>query len=343
MGHVESIERFPTLSVVVIGRNEGELLARCLESVQRMRWPGSLELIYVDSCSSDESPELAGRAGAHVIRLDTGKPTAARGRNAGWRQASAPLILFLDGDTILDPDFPQRAFDALGADPSVAVIWGHRREIHPTTSIYNRVLDLDWIYPPGITDFCGGDALVRRDVLGRVGGYDESLIAGEEPEMCRRIRECGYKILHIDAPMVGHDLAITCFRQYWKRTVRAGYAYADVAARFRGAGEAFWVDEARRNIVRGVAMVVAPAAGLAISLAAASVVPALLAAGIFGMLAVRTACRARWKCAQWSTLLLYGIHSHVQQIPILWGQLKFHMDRRKGRRRQLIEYKRAVR
>jgi len=343
MADVAPAERSPAVSVVVIGRNEGQRLSRCLESIRQMRWPGTVEVIYADSNSSDESPALAVSAGAHLIRLDTGKPTAARGRNAGWRRASAPLILFLDGDTILDPDFPMRAFDAMSADPSAAVIWGHRREIHPSASIYNRVLDLDWIYAPGITAFCGGDALVRRVVLERVGGFDESLIAGEEPEMCRRIRECGYEILHIDAPMVGHDLAITCFRQYWKRAVRSGYAYADVAARFRGAGEAFWVDEARRNRMRGAALTVLPVAGLTISAAAASVVPALLALAILAALTLRTAYRAGWKCARWRTRLLYGIHSHFQQIPILWGQLKFHMDGRKGRRQQLIEYKRAVR
>jgi GT2 family glycosyltransferase len=339
----EPIESYPALSVVVIGRNEGNRLSRCLESVGRMRWPGSFEVIYVDSDSSDESPEQATKSGAQVVRLDTGTPTAARGRNAGWKRASAPLVLFLDGDTILDPDFPRRALEAVSADPSVAVVWGHCREIHPSASVYNRVLDLDWIYPPGITEFCGGNALVRRDVLERVGGFDESLIAGEEPELCRRIRECGHKILHIDAAMVGHDLAITSFRQYWKRGIRGGYAYADVAARFHGAGEAFWVDEARRNMRRGAALIVVPVASLVISVAAVSVVPALLAAGILAMLAVRTAHRAGWKCAKWSTRLLYGIHSHFQQIPILAGQLKCYMDRCKGRRGRLIEYKRAAR
>ena len=343
MTPVEPPKSSPAVSVVVIGRNEGERLAHCLESVKRMRWPGSFNVIYVDSNSNDGSPELAGRAGAHLIRLDKGKPTAARGRNAGWRHASAPLILFLDGDTILDPDFPARALDAMSVDPSAAVIWGHRREIRPSASIYNRVLDLDWIYPPGITDFCGGDALVRRDALEQVGGYDESLIAGEEPEMCRRMRVHGHKILHIDAAMVGHDLAVTSFHQYWKRAIRAGYAYADVAARSRGERDALWVDDAMRNIIRGAALVAMPLAALAISVAARSVLPALFAAGFLAMLVVRTAYRTRWKCAEWSTRLLYGIHSHFQQIPILLGQLKFYADRLKGQRRQLIEYKKVVR
>lgn len=342
MAGLRATEEVPQISVVVIGRNEGERLSRCLESVQRMRWPGAFELIYVDSDSHDASPELAGKAGAQVIRLDTGMQTAARGRNAGWRRASASLVLFLDGDTVLDPDFPLRAVQAVEADAAVAVVWGHCREIHPSASIYNRVLDLDWIYAPGFSEFCGGNALIRRDVLESVAGFDESFIAGEEPEMCRRIRSRGYKILHIDAAMVGHDLAITGFRQYWRRAVRSGYAYANVASRFRDAGEEGWDREARRNLMRGAALALVSAAGVALSVASRSALPGLAAAGILATLIVRTACQVKWKSGRWSTRLLYGVHAHFQQIPMLAGQLQYRLDRRRGRTPQLIEYKEAL-
>jgi len=135
------------LSVVIIGRNEGERLVRCLDSVREMTpVEGGVEVIYVDSASVDGSPARAAARGARVIPLPDGRPTAARGRNAGWRAASGEFVLFLDGDTILDRDFVRRAFAGF-SDPNVAVVWGHRREIRPQDSIYNRVLDLDWIYP----------------------------------------------------------------------------------------------------------------------------------------------------------------------------------------------------
>jgi GT2 family glycosyltransferase len=88
----------------------------------------------------------------------------------------------------LDHDFLPRALDEIGQAADLAAIWGHRRESRPAASIYNRVLDLDWIYPPGDTAFCGGDALFRRAALDAVGGFDDSLIAGEEPELCARLR-----------------------------------------------------------------------------------------------------------------------------------------------------------
>ena len=83
----------PALSIVVIGRNEGNRLVACLESIRNSRsLPTQIELIYVDSNSSDGSPERAAGLGATVLRLGPGKQSAARARNLGWRSANAPFI-----------------------------------------------------------------------------------------------------------------------------------------------------------------------------------------------------------------------------------------------------------
>lgn len=332
-----------SLAVVVIGRNEGERLTRCLRSVQDMNRLcfDSVEVIYVDSASSDDSISRAQREGARVISLPPGPPTAARGRNAGWHATAANFVLFLDGDTILHPDFPARAMAAL-ADPKVAVAWGHRRELVPSTSLYNRVLDLDWIYKPGLSDFCGGDALMRHAVLREVGGYDEHLIAGEEPEMCGRMRAHGYQILHIDCPMTAHDLAITSWKQYWKRAIRAGFAYASVSERFRNTAQPLFLRDAQRNRIHGSALLLLFILALALCVGLRSGLPILFAVAAFLLLAARTMRRVAWKSPHDPlTCFLYGMHSHLQQIPILFGQIKFYRER--GGEHRLIEYKEAAR
>jgi glycosyltransferase involved in cell wall biosynthesis len=326
------------LSVVVIGRNEGERLSRCIRSIQTMKFAGRVELIYVDSASTDGSALVADSMGARVISVLPLRPTAALGRNAGWKSASAPIVLFLDGDTLLHEQFVADSLSAF-SDPSVAIVWGHRREINTGASLYNRVLDLDWIYAPGFVEFCGGDALVRRDVLQRVSGFDENLIAGEEPEMCRRIRALGYKILHIDRPMTGHDLAMTKWRQYWRRATRAGYAYAEVSARFRNTDLPFWGEEVEKNRRRFLVLLSIPIIGLALSILFWSMLPGFVALGGLLLLVLRTAWKAGWKSSSWPTRFLYGIHSHFQQIPIFAGQLQYAKDRKQGRSRGLIEYK----
>ena len=338
-----TVQKHPeSLAVVVIGRNEGERLSRCLRSVAQLRESfENFEVIYVYSNSEDDSILRARDAGARVIALPPGPTTAARGRNAGWFSTNASFILFLDGDTILQREFVDTAL-AQFHDPHTAVVWGHRRELFPGSSLYNRILDLDWIYPPGDSDFCGGDAVMRRNVLLEVGGYDESLIAGEEPEMCRRMTNHGCRILHIDCPMTAHDLAITSFQQYWKRATRAGFVYAAVSQRSVSNPTPLWRREAGRNLLQGGLYLLAPPITALLSLLLRSWMPLAALACLLLLLVARTARRISWKSPrQPVTTFLYAVHSHFQQIPILFGQIKFYRERHGEHR--LIEYKAAVR
>jgi glycosyltransferase involved in cell wall biosynthesis len=325
----------PRLSVVIIGRNEGERLARCIRSAQAIEGWVPDEVLYVDSGSTDGSLELAAQLGATVLPLPPGAFTAAKARNLGWRNSTGDLVLFLDGDTILSPTFPLSALSKLMEDAAYAAVWGHRREISPCTSMYVRVLDLDWVYPPGETPFFGGDVLVRREALEAVGGFDETLIAGEEPEMCRRMRKANWRIQHIDVPMTMHDLAITRFSQYWRRSQRAGFAYAAVSSRFKNTADPFWLDELSRNQKRGIFWLVSPVIALVLSTVLLSPWPLVLWLLLLMAMAAKTAYSYRWKPARWQTLLIYGLHSHLQQIPIYFGQLEFKRNRDKA----LMEYK----
>jgi len=328
------------LSVVVIGRNEGARLEYCLESVRAMRFDGEMEVIYVDSGSNDGSVPLAERLGAKTIALTPLRPTAALGRNAGWRAASGETVLFLDGDTVLNENFAAAAMREF-KDASVACVWGHRREMHPRETMYNRVLDLDWIYAPGPAEFCGGDALFRRSALVEVGGFDDSLIAGEEPEMCRRMIAAGHRILHVDLAMTQHDLAMKSFRQYWARATRAGHAYAEVSSRFTQSGDAFWSAEASRNRLQVLALGLLVIVGVATSVWMQSAWPVAGMLAVLCALALRTAWKARWKSTNAWTLLLYGAHSHLQQVPICMGQMRYAWNHRRGRRIGIVEYKQS--
>jgi glycosyltransferase involved in cell wall biosynthesis len=317
------------LSIVVIGRNEGSRLVRCFQSIQGIQASGTkVETIYVDSGSTDGSPEVAESFGARVIVLKTDRPTAALGRDTGWRNASSDFVLFLDGDTILDPDFPSRALEIITADSKLAAVWGHLREIHPEASIYNRILDLDWIYPVGEVDLCGGNVLMRRHALELAGGYDVTLIAGEEPELCCRIRAHGYRIANIDFPMVGHDLAMTRFRQYWKRSIRTGYAYAEVSRRYRHTENPFWGSERINNLKRGIFWAFSPIVAMIASVLLQSVLPMILWCALFIGLSLRSSLSARWKSRDALALFLYGMHS---QFVLASFSMSAVRDKAKGR------------
>ena len=328
------------ISVVVIGRNEGERLRPCLQSVFAMERDNfQTEVIYVDSGSTDGSVARAQEMGAKAIALQPERPTAALGRNAGWRAARGSIVLFLDGDTILHSRFVMDSLHEFSS-AEVAIVWGHRRELYPERSLYNRILDLDWIYRPGLTPYCGGDALFRRAALEETGGFEETLIAGEEPELCRRIGVLGYSILHVDRPMTGHDLAIIRWQQYWKRATRSGHAFVEVSERLRASGQSFWIEESKKNRNRALVLLGLFSAAVVVSIGVASILPALAVLLLFVALALRSSWKARWKSNDVVALILYGVHSHLQQIPIYCGQLQYKWNQRKGRRAVLFEYKR---
>lgn len=324
----------PRVSVVAIGRNEGERLHLCLSSIIGMNYPISqLEIIYVDSNSTDGSVELASRMGVQTISLSKGPSTAARGRNAGWKVASSAFVFFLDGDTILDPDFLAQAMPHFD-DPKVTGIWGIRKESDPQGSIYNSVFDLDW----GVSESFGGDAIVRREALEAVKGYNENLIAGEDPEMCRRMRDLGYFNLHLPIPMTTHDLAIRRWGQYWKRSVRTGHAYAEISSMYANTAKPLWLKESRRNIVRGLAWSVGPVLFLLASILLDSPWPFLFFLAVAALVILRTTFKARGKAVSFSHALAYGVHSHLQQVPILLGQYHYRRNRWRRQKSTLIEY-----
>lgn len=217
------------LGFVIIGRNEGVRLQLAFASVLRQ----TSRAVYVDSGSSDDSVTLAVGQGLPVVELDPSLPfTAARARNAGleWLMRFHPdldFVHFIDGDCELVPGWLEQALAALRAEPDVAAVCGRRRERDPFASPYNRLCDNEWNTPVGIAKTCGGDALFRVEPLRAVGGFREDLIAGEEPDLCCRIRRNGWRIRRLDAEMTVHDAAMTHFSQWWQRNRRSGYAMAE--------------------------------------------------------------------------------------------------------------------
>lgn len=223
------IEKDQHLGVVAIGRNEGQRLRACLESALRETpW-----VVYVDSGSTDGSVELARSMNVAVVELDGGVPfTAARARNAGIARLKplnprVNLVQVVDGDCELVEGWIDAALQTMRDEPRIAVVCGRRHERHPAASIYNALCDMEWNTPPGEVDACGGDALIRLAAFDEAGGYNGSIIAGEEPELCVRLRCAGWKIMRIDRDMTLHDARMTSFRQWWRRTVRSGHAYAE--------------------------------------------------------------------------------------------------------------------
>jgi GT2 family glycosyltransferase len=332
------------VGLVAIGRNEGGRLETCLKSALGQVNP----IVYVDSGSTDGSVELAralrdthkGSLQVEVVELDLAIPfTAARARNAGVLRLLeiAPdleFVQFVDGDCEIVAGWIDQALQTLADRADVAAVCGRRRERFPERSPYNRLCDLEWDTPVGEADACGGDALYRMTAFQQAQGFTPTLIAGEEPELCLRLRQQGWKIMRVEAEMTLHDADMMKFGQWWKRVARAGHAYAEGAWLHGREPEHHWVKESRSIWLWGglVPLLTMGGAGLTHGLS-------LLLVAAYPLMLWRIYRYARQRGWEAEESLLYAGSCVVGKFPNLAGQVKFHWNRLWGRQNQLIEYK----
>lgn len=321
---------------VVIGRNEGERLVRCLDSLL-----GRAEhIVYVDSGSTDGSVAMAESKGVAVVSLDMTKPfTAARGRNAGFERLIAErpaleLVQFVDGDCEVVPGWIETAAARLIERTDLAVVCGRRRERHPDASVYNALCDMEWDTPVGDAMACGGDSMMRVAAFRAVGGFDASLIAGEEPELCFRLREAGWRIERLDAEMTLHDAAIHRFAQWWRRNVRTGHAYAEGAHLHGASPERYYVRENIKVVMWGAAL---PA--IAVTGAVPTLGASLLLLGSYPLNIARIYARTRAHGVPDKLALAYAVSMVVVKFAEAQGLAKYWRGRLQGVRSRIIEYK----
>ncbi len=325
--------RFVDVAVVAIGRNEGARLEACLRSVVDQ----AAMVIYVDSGSTDGSVAMARNLGVEIVELDLSTPfTAARARNAGTEELlcklpAIPFIQFVDGDCQVESHWLETARAQLLEHPRTAAVFGRRRERFPETSAFNRLIDEEWSVAPGPVKYCGGDVMMRTAALREAGGYRGGLIAGEEPELCVRLRQRGWSILSIAQPMTKHDAAITTFKQWSRRAMRGGYAFAAGAYLHGAPPERYCVSE-----TRGIWIWAAAIPSLICLCSAFFGVKALALALVYPTQMTRLYLRRRtWSQAPLSGAVLLVLGKFAE----LAGQVRFGWNLVRGKAGHLIEYK----
>jgi len=250
--------------------------------------------------------------------------------------------MFVDGDCEVVDGWIARARADLGARPDAGVVCGRRREKFPEATVFNRLVDLEWDSPIGEALACGGDSVMRAEAFEQVGGFDPTCTAGEEPQLCTRLRKAGWSIWRVDAEMTRHDLGMTDARQWRRRHYRSGYAGLDVTTRFPGEPRLF-VQELKRARLWGAGL---PTAAIAAGLGAGAAFGPAAGLGVVGVSALayplqvlRLARKIRPRVADFPTAMAYGYHTTVAKWANLAGQIGYLRDRWRGRTARLIEYK----
>lgn len=322
-----------TIAVVVIGRNEGERLRRCLNSGVRE----APRLLYVDSGSSDGSVALAKSLGVEALELDPGKPfSAARARNEGAARLRSALpqlryLQFVDGDCELAGGWLATAAEFLELHTDAAVVSGRLREKSPEGSVFNMLSQFEWDLPSGEVKNCGGIAMMRASAFEQVRGFRTDLIAGEEPELCLRLARSGWRIWRLSQDMALHDSAMSRFTQWWKRELRAGHAFAQGVALHGASPERHYVREYRSTVLWGLLI---PLATLALVWCFGAW--GLLALLIYPLQVVRLGLRGtRTGRENW----LRAVFLVIGKFPATLGLMRFHLRRALGQQPRLIDYK----
>lgn len=330
----------PDIDCVVIGVNCSATIDACIASIRQSAYPADkLHLFYVDGGSSDTSIEMAQEhRDVSVIALKRAHPTPGLGRNHGWKTGRAPLVQFVDSDTIMDEQWLGKAVSAM-SDQTIGAVFGLRKEMYPERSVYNRIGDIEWNGPAGIADCFGGDVMIRRQALETSGGYDELLTGGEDPELGRRIIRSGWHIIRLDEQMTYHDLAMTSFGQYLRRSYRSGYGFAAIRSREARTGSAFWQYDVRKIVVKGGGFLCSLLLSAALSIsghAPSSTIVAFLAPLIGSAMLLsprlfRVGKFMREHRIDRKTAITYSWHCSLVVIPQLFGLARYHAGALVGR------------
>lgn len=208
------------ISFIIIGKNEGWRLQKCLQSISYVVEQDAIanyEIIYVDSQSTDNSIELAKQYGAKTF-LITGECNAAIARNIGAQEAIGGILFFIDGDMELFPGFLPKVLNENG-----------KLKYPFMSGIFNDIVhDLDWNYlhtsrrhklqegdADSVETTTGGLFLIEHSLWDKVGGMDTRFKRSQDYDLGLRLSQMGYS-LHRKAILLANHY----MRQY---TIRNDY------------------------------------------------------------------------------------------------------------------------
>jgi N-acetylglucosaminyl-diphospho-decaprenol L-rhamnosyltransferase len=220
----------PLADVIVVSYNSRDELRECIEPLTR---DSSLHVIVVDNASSDDSLGSVRDLPAELVALDE-NGGFAHGCNEGWRRGGAPYVLFLNPDARIEPAGLARLVEVLEGNERAGLVAPRlvndhggleysQRRFPRLRSTYSRALFLHRLFPmsswsdevvrnperyeePGSTEWVAGACvLVRRDVLERIDGWDESFfLYCEDIDLCKRIQTAGFEVRYEPSAVAVH-------------------------------------------------------------------------------------------------------------------------------------------
>jgi len=237
-----------SVTLVIPGKNASQTLRQCLDSVVPLLKSGELaEIIFVDDGSTDDSADIAATYPVRVINGTGGGPGYAR--NLGWRETRTPLVWFIDSDCVAEPDALRRLLPHL-ADAMVAGAGGSYANMRPDSLlaclIHEEIVQRHLRMAAEVDYLASYNVIYRREVLEKVGGFDECRFNGpgspgaEDIELAFRLHEAGHRLRFERNSRVGHHHPTRLLR-YLRSQRHHGYWRVALYLTHRGqaAGDAY--------------------------------------------------------------------------------------------------------
>lgn len=184
------------ISVVVPCRNAAGFLGTQLEALARQHYPEPWELVIVDNGSTDDTRAVAERYRTRVPQLRivdaSERPGAAYARNTGARAASGLNVAFCDADDEVEDGWLAAVADALREHEAIAFRTDTAKLNGGAAERTIRQSDglQPYVYPPYLP-YSGGTIAMRRDLFLKLGGFDETMLACEDADLCWRVQNSG--------------------------------------------------------------------------------------------------------------------------------------------------------
>jgi len=192
-----------SLSVVVIGRNEEARIAECLRSViTAAAQVGVAEIVMVDSASDDRTVEIARSCGVRVVSLKSdSNVSASAGRFVGFHKTQGDLVMFVDGDTVINREWFSSAIPYFAED-HIAGVMGDLNDLDA------QGMELPYVGPRNekatSCPWFRGIGMYRRSAMNEVGTFNPYLKEEEEAELAFRLTRQGWQLLSVPEKMGSH-------------------------------------------------------------------------------------------------------------------------------------------
>lgn len=217
----------PALSIVVPAYNEEKYLAACLAAILREveRTNARIEVLVVDNASTDDTALIAS-AHAGVIVVAEPEKGLTRARQRGLLSASAPLVAYVDADTLMPEGWITTALTAFQNNPELVCLSGpyHYHDADRQTRVSNWLYWRFLAYPTYLTlgyMATGANFIIRRAAMESIGGFDTSIaFYGEDTNVARRLHAKGKVLFKLSFVMPTSARRLTS-----EGTLTTGYHY----------------------------------------------------------------------------------------------------------------------